>query len=405
MPRFIYQARNNTGQNDSGVLTAGSVGEASQILRKEGKTIVSLREETAADGVVQSTTTNRKRVKRDDVIYFATQLAVMVDTGVPLAEALDAIADQTDQIALRTIVQDIADQVKGGVEFSTAMEKYPKIFGELFVALMRASEASGTMGQMLQRVSSYLQQEQETRKRIKGAMTYPVCMLGFCVLVVVGMLVFILPRFEKIYSGKDSVLPLPTRFLMGLSGAMINYWPLVLGGAVAVVIGLNFFFRSRSGKLLADKIRISTPIIGPMYRKSYLSRSLRTMATMVSTGVGILDGLRITAEVAGNAFYASIWTELAERAKEGSTLSEQLFEEKLIPRTIAQMISAGEKTGQLGVVMNRVAGFCEDDLKIAVKTVTSMIEPIMIVIMGLIVGGIAMALLLPIFSISKVIAH
>ncbi|GAF80621.1 unnamed protein product, partial [marine sediment metagenome] len=303
------------------------------------------------------------------------------------------------------MIEDISDQVKGGDEFSTALENYPKVFSKLFVALMRASEISGTMGKMLQRVSEYMHQERETRKAVKGAMAYPAFILSFCLLVVIGLLLFVLPRFEKIYAGKGALLPLPTRVLLGFSRAFVSYWPFILGATAAIVVGLYLYLRSAGGKILLDKIRINIPVLGPMYRKVYLARSLRTMATMVSTGVGMLEGLSLTAEVAGNHFYSRVWTNLADSAREGGVLSDELRRSKLIPPTVAQMVSAGERTGKLDVVMNRVAGFCEEDVKAAVGTMTRLVEPAMIIIMGLIVGGISIALLMPVLSISKIVAH
>ena len=405
MPRFVFQVRDAAGANNTGALTAGNIDEASQMLRNDGKTIINIREELASAQGDMIAHARRRRIKHDDVIYFATQLAVMVDTGVPLAEALDAIVDQTDHLRLKTIVEDISDQVKAGVEFSSALEKYPKVFGKLFVALMKASEVSGTMGQMLLRVSEYLEQERDTMKKVKGALTYPSFMLGFCVMTVVSLLVFVLPRFEKIYSSKGAVLPMPTRILLGMSNGLINYWPYIICILVGAGVGLFFYLRTPAGRIMTDRIRIHVPIVGGMYRKSYLARSLRTMSTMVTSGVSIIDGLEITAQVAGNYFYSKIWTDLIDHVKEGSTLSDPLRECSFMPRVISQMISAGERTGKLGQVMDRVATFCEKDLRVAVKTATQMIEPFMIVFMGLLIGAIAIALLLPIFSISKVIAH
>lgn len=401
MSQFTYQIRDNLGSSSTGTLTAGSLDEASQMLRQDGKIIISI-EESAAFDETQLAPRNKK-ISRDDIIFFATQLAVMVDTGVPLADALDCIAEQTDHTGLKKLLTDLADQVKAGVEFSKALEMHPKHFSKLFVALMRASEASGTMGKMLQRVSEYMEQDRDTRNKIKGAMTYPVCMLSFCVLVVIGLLAFVLPKFEKIYSGKGAALPAPTQLLLSMSGVLTNYWYLLILGVAGISVSAYFYLRTPAGRMMLDSIRINTPIIGPMCRKACLARSLRTMSTMVSTGVGILDGLVITSQVSGNYYYAKIWTDLAERIKEGSTLSDELFKCSLIPRSVSQMIAAGEKTGKLSKVMDRVAGFCEDDLKVAVKTLTQMMEPAMIIIMGLIVGGIAMALLLPVFKLSKVI--
>jgi len=343
-----------------------------------------------------------KKVKQDDVVFFANQLAVMVDTGVPLSDALDAIAGSTEHNGLAAIVWDLSAQVKSGVEFSSALESHHKQFGELFISLMRASEASGTMGTMLQRCTEYMMQDRETRKQIKGAMIYPACMMGFCVLVVVGLLVFVLPRFEKIYSGKGAVLPLPTRMLLSASNGIVHYWMYILGGLAAVIAAAVAYFRSESGRRVGDRIKISTPIMGPMFRKAYMARGFRTMATMVSTGVAMLDGLEITAKVSANYFYSRIWRRVADSVEQGAALTQGMYDDPLIPRTISQMIDAGERTGKLDMVMDRVARFCEEDLKVAVKTVTSLIEPVMIIFMGLVVGGIAMALLLPIFNMSKV---
>ncbi len=348
---------------------------------------------------------SRRRVKPDEVIYFATQLAVMVDTGVPLSEALDAISGPSSSGAMDEIVEDLSLRVKSGVEFSAALAAYPNVFNQLFVSLVKASEASGTMGEMLQRVSDYMEHQRQTRKQVKGALTYPVCMLSFCVLVVAALLAFVLPRFEQIYAGKGAVLPLPTRLLMAMSRGLVNHWQMVILALVGAAGCLWFYLQSSSSRRLIDALRIRMPILGPMYRKAYLARSLRTMATMISTGVTMLDGLAITARVAGNMHYEKIWLNLADAVKDGATLSGQLLQCPLIPRTVTQMIAAGEKTGQLSTVMNRVAKFCEDELDVSIKTVTSLIEPLMIIIMGLLVGGIALALLLPIFSMSNVIAN
>ena len=345
----------------------------------------------------------RDRLRRDDVIFFTSQLAVMIDTGVTLSEALDAIAEQAIEPNMKAVTTDMSEQVKAGIPFSTALERYPRSFGRLFIALMRASEVSGTMAQMLKRACDYLAQERETVKRVKGAMIYPICMLSFCTLVVIGLLAFIMPRFEKIYSGKGAILPAPTRILLAISHGMVNYWYLVLVIVAGGTVGLVFFLRSPAGRDFTDTLRIRMPIIGRMYRKAYLARSLRTMSTMIATGVSLLDGLEITAEVAGNRHFSRIWRAVAEQAKMGTRLADELANHSLIPRSVVYMVAAGEKTGQLAKVMDRVADFCEEELKVAVKAVTSLIEPAMIILMGIFIGGIAMALLLPVFSMSKLL--
>jgi len=405
MPQFIYQIRESSGRMDCGTLTAETVDEASRILRTDGKIILSIREEQTDLTAYNRLQARKTRIKRDDIIFFTTQLAVMVDTGVPLSEALDSIAAQTAHPGLRVIVEDLSEDIKGGVEFSAAVQKYPKLFNGLFVALMRASEASGAMGQMLDRLSAYMASERDTRKAVKGAMIYPTCMLSFCFIVVIGLMVFVLPRFEKIYAGKGAALPLPTRMLMTISQTLIGYWPLFIAGTAGAIGGLWYYLRSDNGREMLDRVKLSIPGLGGMYRKAFLARTLRTMSTMVSSGVSMLDALDITSCAAGNRQFKRIWEDLAEGVKGGANLSDQLFLCPLIPATVSQMISAGEKTGRLGPVMDRVAQFCEDDLRIAIKSLTSLVEPVMIIVMGLLVGGIAMALLLPVFNLSKIVSH
>jgi type IV pilus assembly protein PilC len=383
-------------------LTAADLDEASRHLRGEGNVIVDLheQEETAAPRRPVS----RAKPRTDDVILFANQLAVMVDTGVPLAEALESITEQNASERIQPVLRDVCEQVKSGTEFSTALGRHPKVFGPLFVSMVSASEASGTMGAMLQRVARHLVDQRELKRQVAGAMAYPVAMLGLCALVVVGMLAFILPRFERIYAGKSAVLPGPTRALLGLSEFVQGSWPLLIGGA-AVLIGSGwYYFRTPAGREMLDLIHLRMPILGNVFRRAALARSLRTLATMSLTGVNLLESLEITAGVTGNVHFARTWRRLAGSIRGGSTLSEEMARESLIPAAIARMVSAGERAGKLGSVLDRIAGFCEDDLKQSVRNVTTFIEPVMIITMGIVIGGIALALLLPVFSVSKVLA-
>jgi len=403
MTRYAYQVRDASGALSTGVLEAPDLAEASRALRAEGHVIVDLREHTGqADPAAGDPRPGR--VKREQIIFFANQLAVMVDTGVPLSDALESMLEQTSSDAFRYVLRDLSDQVKSGQDFSTALARHPKLFSNLFVAMIRASEASGTMGKMLQRVAEYLDQQRRIRRQVKGAAAYPLAMLCFCIVVVTCMLVFVLPRFEKIYAGKSAVLPLPTRMLLALSGAIVGYWPLILGGLALVAVGSYLYFRRPEGKILLDRFRVYAPVLGKMYRKACLARSVRTLATMISSGVGMLEAMDIAAAVSGNTLYARIWTDLGARLEQGASLSEEMSRYPLIPRSVGHMVAAGERTGRLALVLERVAQFCEDELSVSIKTVTGFIEPIMIVVMGIIVGGIALALLLPVFSLSKVVA-
>jgi type IV pilus assembly protein PilC len=403
MPQFSYQIRDKAGGFSSGVIQADNVSGATGSLQTQGNTVLSLQEDFGSIASEEVPLIGGlKKVKQDDVIFFAAQLAVMVDTGVPLSEGLDMIAAETEHTGMKKLLGEISDDVKGGVEFSSALEKHPKHFDTLFVSLMKASEISGTMGPMLQRVSDYMEEQRKTRKRIKGAMVYPSCMLGFCVIIIVCLLVFVLPKFEKIYAGKKAILPAPTRFLLGISHGITDYWPYILGALVVGAVSLRMYVKTPGGQMALDTFRIKMPIMGGMFRKACLARSLRCLSTMVSTGVNMIEGLDITSRVSGNRHYKAVWDHVADGVKEGSSVSDGLVDSPLVPGNVCQMISAGEKSGKMGMVMDRVARFCEDDLKVAVKAITDMIEPAMIIIMGLIVGGIAMALLMPVFKMSKV---
>ncbi len=404
MPQYTYQVRDAGGGTSAGVVSAASATEASRTLRSEGNIILDLHERAASAGASRGGDASRKRAKRDHVIFFANQLAVMVDTGVSLPDALDGIAEQAESDTFRSVLEDLSDEVKSGVDFSTALAKYPRIFGRLFVAMVKASEASGTMGKMLQRISKHLEQQRQILKRVKGAIMYPAGMLGFCVLVVVCMMTFVLPRFERIYAGRKAALPVPTRVLLGISGALTNQWALILGALGIIVVGGYLFFRGPDGRILLDRMRIKAPVVGKIYQQACMARSLRTLSTMVSTGVSMLESMEITAEVSGNILYTRIWRDLGEKLREGASLSEEMTHHELVPACVCQMVGAGEKTGKLSAVLDRVAAFCEEDLDTTIRGATSLIEPAMIIIMGLVVGGIAMALLLPIFSLSKVVS-
>ncbi len=405
MGQYAYQVRDAGGSSSSGVLTAASAQEASRVLRNEGNVIIDLYEQRSSVLPSAVGRTSRKRARRDDVIFFASQLAVMVDTGVPLPDALDGIAEQTAAEGFRAVLQDVSEQVKSGTDFSAALAKYPRVFGRLFVAMVKASEASGTLGRMLQRISKYLEHQRQVRKRVKGALVYPAALLGFCLLVVIGMLTFVLPRFEQVYAGRQAVLPTPTRALLGLSHFLIDQYLLLLAGVAAAVLAGWLFFRSPGGQVALDRARLGMPVLGKIYHRACTARSLRTLSTLVATGVGVLESMEITAEVSGNVFFHRMWRRLRDRLREGAALSQEMAQEELVPRCICQMVSAGEQSGKLPQVLDRVAGFCEEDLESSVRTATSLIEPAMIIIMGFIVGGIAIALLLPVFRLSQVVAR
>ena len=405
MARFKYKARDARGGLITGVLNAASVEDAGRLLRSDGKFIVNI--DKVKDNTAQSQQTNTAttgRVKRSEVITFAHQLAVMVDTGVPISEALECASQQTDNDAFRAVLKDVSDRVQAGNDLSSALRAHPKAFPPVMTSLIRASEVSGTMGTMLDRVSGYLSKEMQTAKKIKGALTYPAFMLGMVILVTTFLLIFVLPKFAGIYQARDTALPLPTQMLLGFSGNLTTNWQLWLGSIIMAVAGIYFVLGTPAGQRLFDYIKIHTPIIGPLFNKLYLTRSCRTMGTMVTAGVPVLDMIEIVREVTSNALYEDLWDDADNRLRQGSQLSDSLFDSPLIPRSVAQMVYSGERAGRIGDVMERIAEYTETEFDEQIKTTTSLIEPAMTAVMGIIIGFVAIAMLLPIFSVGKVIS-
>lgn len=409
MPRFTYKVRDGHGALATGLVQAATLEEAGLLLRGEGKYVIHLAAASEAETRSDSQDTvdglPSGRIRRHEVITFANQMAVMLDTGVPISEALQCIADQSQNPAFKGVIADIAQRVQAGGELSEALAAYPKVFPSIMTSLVRASEASGTMGTMLDRIAVYMQKEHATVKKIRGALAYPCFMLLMVVLVVVFLLVYVLPQFTGIYAQRGAALPAPTRLLMAMSEAVTAYSYYWLGGVATAVATLVFAVRTRSGRRTLDMLKLKTPVVGPLFKKLYITRGCRTMGTMIAAGVPILDMIAIVRQVTQNAWYQDLWDDVDNRLRKGAQLSDALFEAPmLIPRSVAQMIYSGEKSGRLSQVMDRVAAYTEQEFDEQVKTSTQFIEPALVSAMGIIIGFVAIALLLPIFSMGKVMA-
>ncbi|MCC7203667.1 MAG: type II secretion system F family protein, partial [Phycisphaeraceae bacterium] len=303
--------------------------------------------------------------------------------------------------------KDMILRIKQGVEsgkpFSEALAKYPKHFGPLYVNMIRASEVSGAFSRMLDRIAVYLAQWIETRAMVIGAMIYPGVIGSLAVGVTIFLLTFVLPRFAAVFKGKEAAMPWPTIFLMNLSSFMVNWWWAVVLGMIGGVVVFWLIIRTDSGGWWWDTVKLRVPIFKRMFRALYISRSLQTMGELVNAGVPMLDTLSITGDVAGNRQYRRLWMQVHQSVNSGKKIAQPLSKSRLLPKSVVQMVSAGEESGKLGEVLTEVSTFYAKQLREAIKTVTSMIEPIMIVIMGSVVGFIAMAIILPIFKLSTLV--
>ncbi len=392
---FQYSARDPLGKVHDGTVEAASRDAATQMLQRDGFHVLKL--EDGDDGL----TLFPRPIKRGDIIYVTNQLAIMVDTGINLATALEGIAAQQENPTLKAVLNDLKSRVESGEDFSAALARHPKCFDRTFVALVKASEQTGSLAEILEQISDYLRKEAENRAKVRAAMAYPMVMLVLAIGVTIFLLTYVMPKFEPLFSRKGVKLPTPTVVMIAVSDTLIHYWYAWLIAAVAITAGIFFGRRTQPGRQFIDWLKINLPIVGPMFRKVTISRSIRTLGTMVKSGVSMLDAIRLSAEVAGNYYYERSWLRVLNEITNGNRIHEALSGDALFPRTLVQMIGSGEETGKLDHVLQKVSTYYDREVETSLKTVTSMIEPLMIVVMGVVVGGIGLGLLLPIFSLGR----
>ena len=399
--------------------TANGLGETMERSDREGWAPEAARRTVEPSGRLRTA-----RVKQSELILFTTQLSVMLDSGVVLSDALDAIVEQAEQSALKMIIIDVAEVVKGGENFSGALTAYPRAFNSMFISMVKASEASGKMAEMLRVLSGYLDFENETRKRIKGALTYPFIMALMAVAATGTLMFFVLPRFTRIYEARGAALPRLTQMLVAFSKMLgdLQVMTAVLTLVISVSVALYYWAGTLTGRRVIDFIKIRTPVLGTMFIDAVVTRSMRIMATMVNTGVSLLDAIEVIRGSCENYYFQRLWAGADGKIRDGYQLSESIqlsqsaegapFGKKnrrmppqLIAPGIIQMLRAGEKSGKLGEVSDKISVFYEKKLETSIKRVTALVEPLMIIVLGGIIGTIAIALLLPVFRISSVIAH
>jgi len=406
MPQYRYQMKTSGGETSTGVVSADNALNAAERLRSAGNTVLSLtpiNQKTGEGWKEKLASMNHSGPTQKEVLQFTSQLAVMIRAGISIRAAIEGIADQTENPKMRKILYQIKQDVESGKPFSDALAKHNKLFGPLYINMVRASEMSGSFSQMLDRIAAYLAQQIETRAMVIGAMIYPVVIAVMAIGTTIFLLTFVLPRFAAVFEGKESAMPWPTIFLMNMSAFMVDWWWAVVGAMLLGVVGLVITGKTETGGYWFDVIKLRMPIMKRMFRALYITRSLHTMGELINAGVPMLDTLAITGEISGNRLYKRMWRSVFGAVKQGKKIASQLVKTPLLPASVTQMISAGEESGKLGEVLDEVSAFYAKQLREAIKTVTSMIEPIMIIVMGSLVGFIAMAIILPIFKLSTLV--
>jgi type IV pilus assembly protein PilC len=404
MPKYKYDVQLAGRQTSSGVIEASSLMEASNWVRAQGGTLLDISPAPESAGLIAQLRNLRLDPKPGlkDVMNFTKQLAVMIKAGISIRDAVEGIAEQVENVRFRKVLEEIRDDVEAGVSFSAALDKHPKLFGSLYVNMVRAAEMSGTFSHMLQRIAAYLNQQAETRRMVIGAMIYPGVLFCMSIAATIFLLTWVLPKFLTFFAGKEHLLPKPTVFVMGVSSFLQHQWYFLVGGGIVAVVGFMLAVRTAKGRYYWDALKLRLPIFQRMFRALYITRSLQTMGELLSAGVPILETLSITADVSGNTLYRNMWNRVRNSVKEGNKIVQQLQVSKRLPRSVVQMMAAGEDSGNLGPVLQDVSDYYGKELRETIKAVTSLIEPVMIVLMGAIIGMIVMSIMLPIFKISAI---
>jgi type IV pilus assembly protein PilC len=338
-----------------------------------------------------------------DILNFTNQLAIMVRAGISIQDSLELIAAQLENRRFVAIIADLKDRIEAGRSFSQALAEHPQVFSNLYINMVAAAEASGSLSSMLQKLAEYLDQEAETRSQIKGTMVYPIIIAVMAVLVTIFLLCFVLPRFAAIFAGKEHLLPRPTKILMASSTFLRSYWFFILLGVGGMFTGFWYFIGTNTGRLWWDKTKLVLPLVKTLCRSLYITRSLHTMGVLTRAGVPILNTISITSQISGNVLYRDMWLGVYQQVRQGKKIAPSLLRYKLMPSNVVQMIRTGEDSGTLSEVLKDVSDYYARELKTVIKTTVSMIEPIMIVLMGILVGFIAMSIILPIFKMSSAV--
>ncbi|MHC4431634.1 MAG: type II secretion system F family protein [Planctomycetota bacterium] len=338
-----------------------------------------------------------------DILNFTNQLAVMIRAGISLQDSLESIASQTSNQKFRVVIVDLKGRIEAGQSFSQALCEHPQVFSDLYINMVGAAEISGSLSGMLEKLAEYLDSEAETRSQIRGAMVYPIIIAVMAISVTVFLLCFVLPRFTAVFAGKEHLLPTATKALMASSAFMRGYWYFIVPGVAAMFWAFWYFIGTTGGRQWWDKVKLTLPLIKTLCESLYITRSMHTMGVLTKAGVPILNTLAITAHIAGNTLYKKMWLSVHEEVRQGKKIASSLSQHNLMPNNVVQMIRSGEDSGAMGDVLKDVAAYYARELKTVIKAVTSMIEPIMIVCMGVLVGFIAMSIILPIFKMSSLV--
>jgi type IV pilus assembly protein PilC len=404
MITFSYQARDAAGRIVSGIQEALNEDNAVTSLMSRGLMVLSLqRKATASQSRKKST-----NVKETDLVLFTRQLSTMVEAGISLVQALTALYEQADpkrQGALRAVISDITARVQGGETFHESLAKHPRVFNRLFISMVKAGEHGGLLAEILDRLAGFLEASARLRKKVKSAMTYPVIVVCIAFAITTFLIVRVVPIFGEIFADFGAKLPAPTQFLIDVSNFVRGDWYFLVAGIGGAIFGVRAFLRSTRGKQLWDRWKLKLPVFGPLVHKICMSRFARTFAQLIRSGVPILEVLDIVGGTSGNHVVETAIKEVGADVEKGDNLSVSLSRKSIFPPMLLRMVAAGEATGKIDTMLEKMADFWDEEIEAMLDALTSLIEPMLIVFLGVIVGGIVIAMFLPIFKLNEVVSQ
>jgi type IV pilus assembly protein PilC len=398
MPVFKYAGKNRAGVGQKGEIEAADQSAAAAALRRQGVIGADVRPkpkefEFKIPGMQPS-------VKEKDLVTFTRQFATMIDAGLPLVQCLEILGNQSDNKTFATVISKVRTDVEGGATFAEALRRHPKAFPELYVNMVAAGEAGGILDTILNRLAAYIEKSMALKKKVKSAMVYPTVVIVVAVGVVFLMLIFVIPTFEKMFKDFGGTLPGITQSVIDLSKFLQSYWWVVIGGISGTIFMLKRYRKSKSGERQTDAMALKLPVFGAIIRKVSVAKFTRTLGTLISSGVPILDGLDIVARTAGNRVIEEAILRTRQAISEGKTIAEPLAQTKVFPPMVVQMIGVGESAGALDTMLNKIADFYDEEVDTAVGALSSMLEPLIMVFLGFTLGYIVIAMYLPIFKIA-----
>ena len=404
MITFAYQARDASGRIVSGIQDALNEDNAVTSLMSRGLMVLSLQEKSIASKTKKKVWT----VKETDLVLFTRQLATMIEAGISLVQGLTALYDQCDpkrQKSMRHVVSDVTTRVQGGETFHEAISKHPRVFNRLFVSMVKAGEAGGLLAEILERLAGFLEASARLRKKVKSAMTYPVIVVCIAFAITTFLIVRVVPIFGEIFKDFGAKLPAPTQFLLDVSDFVRGEWYFLVVGIASIIFGVRTFIRSTRGKQIWDKWKLKLPVFGPLIHKIAMSRFARTFAQLIRSGVPILEVIDIVGGSAGNDVIERGIKSLGDEVEKGDNLSVAMSKKSIFPPMLLRMVAAGEATGKIDSMLEKMADFWDEEIEAMLDALTSLIEPMLIVFLGVIVGGIVIAMFLPIFKLNEVVSQ